>query len=131
MRVYAMDPLSRQSMFYSSAEYEAFRTRAASDGYQLRRLLAACSSRNADTLRLLINRGVIAREDFLGVEHLISEQAGQRVPQERRAHSVSLLEMQKKLREKNELNADLLAEVAVATSAKSAQRARVRAVITE
>ncbi|KAL7480922.1 hypothetical protein ACHAW6_006584 [Cyclotella cf. meneghiniana] len=131
MRVYVVDPVSRQSMSYSSAEYEAFRTRAAFDGYQLRRLLAACSSQNADTFRLLISHGVISREDFLGVEHLISERATERVLRERRIHSVSLLEKQNELRERNELNADLLAEVAKAMSTKSAQRARVRAVMTE
>ena len=131
MRVYVIDPLSRQSMSYSSAEYEAFRTRAAFDGYQLRRLLAACSSQNANTFRLLINHGVIAREDFLGVEHLISERSTERVLRERRVHSVLLLEKQNELRERNELNADLLAEVATAMSTKSVQRARVRAVMTE
>lgn len=130
MRVFAIDPESRKAMSYSSAEYEAFRTRAAFDAYQLRRLLAACSSQNANTFRLLISNGVIAREDFLGIEHLISEQACTRVLSERRAHTASLLERQKELRERNELNAYALANIAAARSAKSTQRARVRAITT-
>ncbi|KAL3795664.1 hypothetical protein HJC23_002071 [Cyclotella cryptica] len=127
LHVYGEDPLYRRCKFYSSSEYEAFRTRAASDAYKLRQLLAACPLQNAETIRLLIAHGAVKREDFLGIEHLISRSVFERVTKERRSHSALLLKRQEELQEKNELDACSLAEVLVPRSAKSAARARVRA----
>lgn len=129
LHIYVLDPSYRRSKSYSSSEYQAFRTSAAFEAYRLRQLIAACPFQNAETIRLLIGRGIVTREDFLGIEHLISESAHDRVLKERRFHSASLLKRQKELRENNELDSSSLAEVDLARSAKSAVRARVRAAV--
>lgn len=130
MHVYFDDPVSRCWMTYSSAEYQAFRARTAFEVYQLQRLIDTRSSQDANTIRLLIRQGVIAPEHFLGIENLISECGRERVMYERRVHAALLLKRQKELRERHELNADLLAEVSIARSARSTERARLRADMT-
>ncbi|KAL7502182.1 hypothetical protein ACHAWX_000483 [Stephanocyclus meneghinianus] len=129
LHVYDADPSYRHCKSYSSPEYEAFRDRAAFEAYRLRQLIAEYPFQNAETIRLLINRGAVRREDFLGIEHLISESVHQRLLKERRVYSALLLQRQKELREKNELDASSLAEVVLVRSAKSAARARVRAAV--
>ncbi|KAL3805926.1 hypothetical protein HJC23_007887 [Cyclotella cryptica] len=129
LHIYRADPSYRRCKSYLPSEYQAFRTRAAFEAFRLRQLIEACPFQNAETIRLLINRGIVKREDFLGIEHLISESAHERVVKERRVHSSSLLKRQKELLENNEWDANSLAEVALARSAKSAARARVRAAV--
>ena len=127
MHVYGVDPSYRLSKSYSSTEYKAFRTHAASEAHRLKQLITSCALPNAKSIRLLIQHGVMNREEFLGIEHLIDPWAYQGVMKERRLHSALLFQKQEELLMRNELDANSLAEVAVARSAKSAGRARVRA----
>ncbi|KAL7489465.1 hypothetical protein ACHAW6_015087 [Cyclotella cf. meneghiniana] len=127
LHVYGVDPSYRLSKSYSSTEYTAFRTRAAFEAHRLRQLITSCALPNVKTIRLLIEHGAVKREDFLGIEHLIDRRVYERVMKERRVHSALLLQRQEELLKRNELDADSLSEVVKARSAKSADRARVRA----
>ena len=130
LHLYPSDPSYRRQMSYSKGEIKDFRLRASSEAQHLRELLDRCPLQDANKIyHLLILHNVIAPEDFLGIEHLLSENTIRLVLTERFLQRSSLLAMQKELREKNELDADLLAEVAISMSAKNAVRARVRAAI--
>ncbi|KAL3804171.1 hypothetical protein HJC23_013690 [Cyclotella cryptica] len=130
LHLYGSDPSYRCQMSYSKSEIEDFRFRAASEARHLRQLLARCPLQDANRIcHLLIVHNVLAPEDVLGIEHLLSENASRLVFTERLFQRASLLAKQEELREKNELDAELLAEVAISRSAKNAERARVRAAI--
>lgn len=130
LHMYPSDPAYRRQMSYSKGEIKDFRLRAASEAQHLRELFNRCPLQDANKIyHLLIQHNIIAPEDFLGIEHLLSETTIRLVLTERFVQRNSLLAKQKELREKNVLDADLLAEVAISMSAKNAVRARVRAAI--
>ncbi|KAL3795447.1 hypothetical protein HJC23_000805 [Cyclotella cryptica] len=126
--MYQSNPSYRRKMSYSKTEIEAFRFRTASEAGKLRQLLAGCPIREANRIcHILIHHNVVAPEELLGIEHLISEHVTRLMLSDRLGQRALLLKTQQELREKNELNFELLAEVATSMSAKNAERARVRA----
>ncbi|KAL7489145.1 hypothetical protein ACHAW6_014743 [Cyclotella cf. meneghiniana] len=127
MHVYNVDPSYRLSKSYSPTECKAFRTCAAFEAHRLRQLITYCQLPCAESVRLLIQDGVIMPEDVIGIEHLIHPSSYERVMKERRVHSTLLLQRQEELLERNELDAKSLAEVVMVRSAKSAHMARARA----
>jgi hypothetical protein len=129
LHFYGADPSYCNCKSHPLSEYQAFCNRVAFEAYWLRRLIAENPFQNAETICLLFNRGVVSREDFLGIEHLISEGVQHRVLKENHAHLTLLLQRQKELQEKNELDASLLVEAVLARSVKSTARARVQVAV--
>ncbi|KAL7478662.1 hypothetical protein ACHAW6_004417 [Cyclotella cf. meneghiniana] len=127
MHVYGVDPSYSLSKSYSSKECKAFLTRAAFDAHRLRQLITSCALPHAESVRFLSQDGVIKPEDFLGIEHLVHPSSYERVMKERRLHSDLLFQRQGELLRRHELDANSLAEMVMARSAKSADRARARA----
>lgn len=127
MHVYGVDPSYSLSKSYSSKEFKAFLTCAAFDAHRLRQLITSCALPHAESVRFLSQDGVIKPEDFLGIEHLIHPSSYERVMKERRLHSDLLFQRQGELLRRHELDANSLAEMVMARSAKSADRARARA----
>jgi hypothetical protein len=73
--------------------------------------------------------GLIKHEELVGIEHLVSEKIGATIVYERRTHVATVLRAQELMEEKHGNSVDnvLLAKVARRSSARSTERARVRA----
>ncbi|KAL3799975.1 hypothetical protein HJC23_007448 [Cyclotella cryptica] len=116
-------------MSYTSADRSVFQGDAAREGWHIKHLISSQSMQTGRAIQHLITLGLLSREELLGIESLISNDAAAQLLKERRAHTALVLRAQKEMQEKNEENADKLAQFAICSSSKSIQKARLRAAL--
>eukprot|EP00804_Cyclotella_cryptica_P027248 CCRYP_014355-RA/>CCRYP_014355-RA protein AED:0.42 eAED:0.42 QI:0/-1/0/1/-1/1/1/0/216 len=111
---------------YSSSEQNHFQAQALYNAFRIRELIQSCPYTGGTAICYLMERKLIESEELLGIESLIV--GGRKVSKERLAHSRFVLNMQRDLRNKKDLNMEQkLADVATARSLNSVERARLRA----
>jgi hypothetical protein len=133
-RVFRDDPRYQANKSYTSNDVDNFRRQAAREGVRIR-TLASMVSKSTDTgnaLRHLIHNDVIAREELIGIEHLIVAHKASQIADERKTHSSYLSSAHERLAEVSSdaaANADVLASMAVTSSVKHVKEARLRALL--
>jgi hypothetical protein len=129
-RVYVNDPSYENWKSYSSADQKTFQKEAAHDAFRIKHLISTFPLPTGLAVRELMKQGLLTREDLLGIEHLVSMNPEKEMC-DRRPYINLVLGVQKQMREKNENNIDagMLAVVAVAKSSRMIEKARLRAAL--
>ncbi|KAL3799139.1 hypothetical protein HJC23_002267 [Cyclotella cryptica] len=130
LHVYQVGPVERQKA-YSSTERKAFQIDAFREATRIQGLIASCPYEGGEAIRYLLNFGLINPEELVGIENLIcGRSSSKKVSKERYLHTAFVLERQRELREKNEMNSvQKLAATATTRSLKSVEKARFRAAL--
>ncbi|KAL3796541.1 hypothetical protein HJC23_009672 [Cyclotella cryptica] len=121
----------RANMSHSSADCKLFRAEVAREGLRIQRLMSSsCSSmKTGNVIHHLVGLNVLSMEELVGIEHLVSKGAPIRLVHERRSHAAIVLKAQSEMKQRNDITFDDLARVAVASSSRSVQKARLRAAL--
>ncbi len=129
-RVYVSDPNYENWKSYSSADQQTFRKEAAHDAFRIKHLLSISPLPAGLAIHEFMKQGKLTREDLLGIEHLVSMNA-EKAMRDQRSYMNLVLGVQKQMREKNEneINAGMLAVIAVAKSSRMIEKARLRAAL--
>lgn len=127
-RIYITSPDYEYGKSYSSADQKIFRKEATREGTRIRNLVSSCALRTGSAVHLLLSKGLLSREELLGLESLLTANPTQE-SDDRRAYTDLVLATQKKMRERNENTVDdeMLAKVAAAGSSRRIEKARLRA----
>ncbi|KAL3788003.1 hypothetical protein HJC23_004074 [Cyclotella cryptica] len=113
---------------YSSSERKLFQAQALYNAFRIQELIQSCPYEGGAAIRHLIDRNLLGPEELLGIENLIVGAA--KISKERRVHSRIVVEKQREMRKNNDVNIEQkLADVAVARSLKSIEKARLRAAL--
>jgi hypothetical protein len=129
LHVYEVDEAEKRKSF-SSSERKAFQVRACRDAARIGALIEDCPYEGADAIRYLLDTGMLATEELVGIEHLISRKTGKKIMKERRYHSAFVLEAQNELRKARDTNlGQKLAATSMTRSLKSVEKARSRAAL--
>jgi hypothetical protein len=126
---YPLDRRYESNKSYTSSERKAFQTKASVDSKRIQHLIASHPTQDSLTLNRLIQTNVVQIEDFLGLEHLITEKGRYHLIKQRRTHTALLLKKQKELRGKHIQDEYLLASAVLKMSTKSVEKARLRAAL--
>lgn len=126
---YPLDKLYESNKSYKSSERKAFQRQAITDSERIQHLMASHPTQDSHTLNRLLEQKALEIEDFLGLEHLISDKGRSRLTKLRKRHSALLLQMQKELKKNHISDEYLLASVVVLKSKKSFMKARLRAAL--
>jgi hypothetical protein len=129
-RVYETDPYYEGLKSYSSADQKTFRKETVHDASRIIHLVSTVPLPTGMAIHELMKQGLLTREELLGIEHLVSMNAEQAL-HKRRSYMNLVLGVQKQIREKNEneVNAGMLAVVAIAKSSRMVEKARLRAAL--
>ena len=130
-RKYTVDE-STNKPSYSSKERKLFQDEATLEAFRIRKLMAMCPegcNTGGKATIYLIKHNILAVEEIIGIENLIFLSSAKHVLKERRVHTALVLKKQDELRERNEVNADELGEIARLRSSKSVERALLRAAL--
>ena len=117
-------------MSHTSADCKRFRDAVARESLRIQHLVSSCPpTKTGNVIHHLAERKLITMDELIGIEHLVTKDAPLRLMRERRAHSSMVLKAQKEMRRRNDLCPDDVAMVAVASSSRNVQKARLRAVL--
>lgn len=129
-RIYVTDSGYEDRKSYSSAEQNIFRKEASREGLRIRSLVSSCPGRIGSAVHLLLSRGLLSREELLGIESFLSANPKQE-SHDRQSHRDLILTTQRDIREKNDnmIECVMLAMVAIPSSSGRIEKARLRAVL--
>ncbi|KAL3802094.1 hypothetical protein HJC23_010850 [Cyclotella cryptica] len=131
VRKYMVDESTIQPS-YSSKDRKMFQAEAAREAFRIRKLMAMCPegyNTGGKATIYLIQHNLLSVEEMIGIENLISVTSAKNSLKERRLHTALVLKKQGELREQNEVNIDMLGDIARLRSSKNVERARLRAVL--
>ncbi|KAL3787174.1 hypothetical protein HJC23_010184 [Cyclotella cryptica] len=128
LHVYQVDEEVERNKSYGSSERKVFQAQALHDAFRIQALIKSCPYEGGLAIRYLMEKNLLSSEELLGIENLIM--GAEKVIKERRQHTIVVLEAQKDLLEKKDVNIDqALAYVATRRSSKTFQKARLRAAL--
>jgi hypothetical protein len=107
-----------------------FRAVVAQEGLRIQHLVSSCPpTKSGNVIRHLVELNVLSMYELIGIEHLVGKNAPARLLHERRAHSTIVLKAQKEMHRRKDMCFDEVAMVAVASSSRNSQKARLRAAL--
>ena len=117
---------------YTSKQIKFFRSQTLRQGLLIQQLVSSLPHPTGVAIQKLLARKVIAREDLLGIEHLVvNKEVSVKMMQDRKTHISLVLEVQQQLHEKNPDSGSCIIELLANESAKSsfnhAEKARLKA----
>lgn len=120
----------RSNMSYSSAEIKTFRVEALQEGLRIKNLVSSFPSNVGAVIDHLVKNDVLAEDELLGIEHLIGEEATERLMLKRHAHVALVLGAQKLLPKINIMtSAEVIAQIAAESSHRNVKKAHLRALL--
>ena len=129
-RVYISDPHYEDWKSYTSVDRKIFQKDAVHDALEIKRLVSSCHAPTGLAVQQLMKQRLLTREQLLGIEHLLSVNTEEAL-QKRQSYIKLVLDMQDKMRERNDktVNFEMLAAVAIARSSRMIEKARLRAAL--
>ena len=117
-------------MSYTSADCKMLRAAVAKERFRIQHLISSCQpTKSGNVIRDLVELNVLSMDELIGMEHLVGKNAPARLLHERRAHSTIVLKAQKEMHRRKDICFDEVAMVAVASSSRNVQKARLRAAL--
>ncbi|KAL3791660.1 hypothetical protein HJC23_003917 [Cyclotella cryptica] len=98
-RVYTCEPRYEERKSYTSVDRKIFRREAAHDALAMKCLVSSCNVPTGLAVQQLMKRGLLTREQLLGIEHLVSVNAEEAL-RKRQSYIKLVLDMQEQMREK-------------------------------
>lgn len=129
MRLYHYERSCESKKSYSNDDRRNFQAQAVFNASRIRNIISTHPLQTERAIDHAVDLGLIKHEELVGIEHLVSEKAAASLIYRRRAHVALVLRAQELIQEKYGNSADpvMLAKVAIRSSSRNIEKARVRA----
>ncbi|KAL3780041.1 hypothetical protein HJC23_012053 [Cyclotella cryptica] len=127
LHVYPVHEVENNKSFKNS-ERRVFQAQAVYEACRIQDLISSCPYEGGKAIRYLTDRNLLKTEEMLGIESMLA--GAERVLKDRLKHTAFVLDKQRELKGKNDVNiAEELAKAAINRSQKNSEKARLRAAL--